>query len=201
MAKSLGNFFTLRDLLERGYRPRAIRYLLLSVHYRQSLNFTFAGLDQAAASIERLTDFVRRVKELPEGGVADPWLADRSRGAREEFDAALDDDLNTSRALAAVFEWVREANRAMDEGRAGSADRPVLEGMLAAFDAIYDVLSPDPEELRLDAEIETLIEERETARRARDWSRADALRGRLEELGILVEDTPGGPRWKRSSAP
>ena len=198
MAKSLGNFFTLRDLLKRGYRPRAIRYLLLSVHYRQQLNFTFAGLDQAAASIERLSDFVRRVSELPAGDAPSAELAERSRRAGEEFDAALDDDLNTSRALAAVFDWVRDANRAFDAGRASAADRPALEAVLARFDAVYDVLTPDPEELRLDAGIQALIDERETARRERDWGRADALRGQLEELGILVEDTPGGPRWKRS---
>jgi cysteinyl-tRNA synthetase len=199
MAKSLGNFFTLRDLLERGYRPRAIRYLLLSVHYRQQLNFTFAGLDQAAASIERLSDFVRRVEELPPGEAPDADLAERSLRAREAFDEALDDDLNTSRALAAVFEWVRDANRAMDEGRASAADRPALETVLEAFDAVYDVLTPDPDEIRLEQGVRDLIDEREAARRERDWGRADALRGRLEELGILVEDTPAGPRWKRSS--
>ncbi|HEY7471166.1 MAG TPA: cysteine--tRNA ligase [Gemmatimonadota bacterium] len=199
MAKSLGNFFTLRDLLERGYRPRAIRYLLLSVHYRQQLNFTFAGLDQAAASIERLSDFVRRLDELPADGAPSPDLSERSRRARAEFDAALDDDLNTSRALGAVFEWVRDVNRALDEGRAGTADRPALEEVLRAFDAIYDVLTPDPEELELEAGIEALIAEREEARRDKDWGRADVLRGRLAELGITVEDTPGGPRWKRST--
>ncbi len=198
MAKSLGNFFTLRDLLERGYRPRAIRYLLLSVHYRQQLNFTFAGLDQAAASIERLSDFVRRVEELPPGAAPVEELAARSHRAREAFEEALDDDLNTSRALAAVFEWVRDANRAIDEGRASAADRPALEAVLEAFDAVYDVLTPDAEELRLDEGIQALIDEREAARRERDWNRADALRGRLEELGIVVEDTPAGPRWKRS---
>ena len=198
MAKSLGNFFTLRDLLESGYRPRAIRYLLLSVHYRQQLNFTFAGLDQAAASIERLSDFVRRGEEVPPGAAPVEELAARSRRALEAFAEALDDDLNTSRALAAVFEWVRDANRAIDEGRASAADRPDLEAVLEAFDAVYDVLTPDAEELRLDAGIQALIDEREAARRERDWSRADTLRGRLEELGILVEDTPAGPRWKRS---
>jgi cysteinyl-tRNA synthetase len=199
MAKSLGNFFTLRDLLERGYAPRAIRYLLLSVHYRQQLNFTFAGLDQAAASIERLSDFVRRLEELPPGGEPDPELAARSRRAREAFDAALDDDLNTSRALGVVFEWLRDVNRALDSGRAGAADRPVLNEVLAAFDAVYDVLILDPGELGVDAEVEALIAEREAARRDRDWERADELRDRLVERGIQLEDTPAGPRWKRSA--
>ena len=200
MAKSLGNFFTLRDLLERGHRPRAIRYLLLSVHYRQQLNFTFAGLDQAAASIERLSDLVHRLEELPPGATPNSELAERSRRARAEFDAALDDDLNTSRALGAMFEWVRDVNRALDEGRASAADRRGLEEVLGAFDAVYDVLRPDPEELELEAGIEALIAEREEARREKDWGRADVLRGRLAELGITVEDTPGGPRWKRSAA-
>jgi cysteinyl-tRNA synthetase len=199
MAKSLGNFFTLRDLLEREYRPRAIRYLLLSVHYRQQLNFTFAGLEQAAASIERLSDFVRRLEELAPGGAPNPELADRSRGAREEFEAALDDDLNTSRALGVVFEWLRDVNRALDEGRASAADRPALAEVLSTFDAVYDVLTPDPGELGVDAGIEALIAEREAARRDRDWGRADELRDRLAELGILLEDTPAGPRWKRAA--
>jgi cysteinyl-tRNA synthetase len=199
MAKSLGNFFTLRDLVERGYAPRAIRYLLLSVHYRQQLNFTFAGLDQAAASIERLAAFARRLEELPGDGEPDPELTERSARARREFDAALDDDLNTSRALGVVFEWVRDANRALDEGRGSGADRPALQRVLAAFDAVYAVLTSDPAELRLDAGVEALIAEREAARRERDWARADALRDRLADLGIVLEDTPAGPRWKRSA--
>ena len=199
MSKSLGNFYTLRDVLERGWAPRAVRYLLLSVHYRQQLNFTFAGLEQAAASIERLSDFVRRLEELPAGDEPSPELAERSRLAREAFGAALDDDLNTSRALGVIFEWVRDVNRAVDEGRATAADRPALIGVLEAFDAIYDVLESDSGDRELDAEIEALIEERERARRERDWARADELRGRLAERGIVVEDTPRGPRWKRAA--
>jgi cysteinyl-tRNA synthetase len=199
MAKSLGNFFTLRDLVERGYPTRAIRYLLLSVHYRQQLNFTFAGLDQATASIERLTAFARRLEELPGDGEQDPELTERSDRARRELDAALDDDLNTSRALGAVFEWVRDVNRALDEGRGTGADRPTLERVLATFEAVYAVLTPDPAELRVDAGVEALIAEREAARRERDWARADALRDRLADLGIVLEDTPAGPRWKRSA--
>jgi cysteinyl-tRNA synthetase len=200
MAKSLGNFFTLRDLLERGFPPRAIRYLLLSVHYRQQLNFTFAGLEQAAASIERLSDFVRRLEDLPPGaGDPDPRLGERSEEAGAAFAAALDDDLNTSRALGVVFEWVRDVNRALDAGRASAADRAGLQAVLDAFDAVYDVLRPDPAERTLEAGVEALIAEREAARGARDWQRADALRDRLAELGIVLEDTPAGPRWKRSA--
>lgn len=196
MAKSLGNFFTLRDVLERGHRPRAIRYLLLSVHYRSQLNFTFAGLEQAAASLERLADFIARLDTLPGDGEPDATMGDRTRRARAEFDAALDDDLNTSRALGAVFEWIRDVNRAMDEGRATAADRPGLQEMLGAFDRIYDVLTPDPVETQLSAEIASLIAEREVAREERDWARADAIRKELASRGVVLEDTPHGVRWK-----
>ena len=197
MAKSLGNFFTLRDLLERGYRPRVVRYLLLSAHYRTQLNFTFEGLDQAAAALERLGDFADRLEALPEGEHPDEELAERTQEAREAFDAALDDDLNSSRALAAVFEWVRDVNRAIDEERATRADRPEIEAFLGWFDRIYDVLEPDPEEAEVSDEIEALIAEREAARADRDWERADEIRDELAERGIQLEDTPQGVRWKR----
>jgi cysteinyl-tRNA synthetase len=198
MAKSLGNFFTLRDVMERGYRAHAIRYLLLSVHYRSPVNFTFAGLEQAAASLERLGDFAARLEALPADGGPGTGVAERTGRARSDFDAALDDDLNSSRALGVVFEWLRDINRAIDEGRVTAADRPALEGMLGAFDRVYDVLRPDPAETELSGEVESLIAEREAARRERDWARADAIRDDLAARGVVLEDTPQGVRWKLS---
>jgi cysteinyl-tRNA synthetase len=197
MAKSLGNFYTLRDLLDRGYRPRVIRYLLLSVHYRSQLNFTFAGLDQAAAALERLADFMDRLQQLPAGEAPNDELVRRTQRAAAEFDSALDDDLNSSRALAAVFEWVRDVNRALDAGQATTADRDQLGGFLDTFDAIYDVLTPDPGEAEISADIEALIAAREAARQAGDYMRADAIREELAGRGVVLEDTAQGVRWKK----
>ncbi len=197
MAKSLRNFFTLRDLLERGVSVRAVRYLLLSTHYRTQQNFTLEALEQAGTALGRLTDFAARVAELEPDGAPGAEVAERTRAARQAFDEALDDDLNTSRALATVFDLVRDVNRALDEGRAGGGDRPELEGFLAHFDAIYDVLRPDHEEAALSAEIEALIAAREAARAARDFARADTIRDELAGRGIVLEDTPRGVRWKR----
>ena len=198
MSKSLGNYFTLRDVLEKGYAPEAIRYLLASVPYRKSLNFTFDGLKSAATSIDRLRNFKLRLEtDQFREGVNEQLIA-RTAAAGQAFAGSLNDDLNTAEALAAVFEYVRDANSAMDarEFRAGNT-AAALE-FLARFDSIFDVLEPTAQAGQLtDATVEALIEERTAAKKAKNFARADQIRHELLDLGIILEDTKSGVRWKR----
>jgi cysteinyl-tRNA synthetase len=198
MSKSLGNYFTLRDVLEKGYQPEAIRYLLASVPYRKSLNFTFDGLKSAATAIDRLRNFKLRLEtdKFPEG--ANQQLAARTGAADRSFTDSLNDDLNTAEALAAVFEYVRDANSAMDSGDFRAGNVAAALAFLARFDAIFDVLKPTVQDGQLtDAAVEALVEERNAAKRAKDFARADQVRRQLLEQGIVLEDTKSGVRWKR----
>jgi len=198
MAKSLGNYFTLRDLIGRGYRPEAIRYLLASVPYRKSLNFTFDGLQAAQMAIERLRNFKLRLDtdKLPEG--SNDQAAARTEAAAQAFVASLDDDLNTAEALAAVFEYARDANSAMDAGQFGAGNRAAAERFFEQFDAVFDVLKPSGASAgNDDSKIETLLAERTAAKKARDFARADQIRDELLAQGIILEDTKSGVRWKR----
>ena len=190
MSKSLGNFYTLRDLLARGHSPLAIRYLLLSSHYRTPLNFTLDGLDAAAKAVARINDFAARLDEAPDAGPG-PDVAPICEEARSAFAAALDDDLNVSNALAAVFDFMHAVNRLELTAAAAAPVRDTV----AWFDQILDVL--EAREETLDDEIERLIEERQAARKARDFARADAIRDQLHQRGIALEDTPQGVRWRR----
>jgi len=198
MSKSLGNFITLRDLLGQGNKPEAIRYLLSSVPYRKKLNFTYDSLEAAGTAIERLRNFKLRLEtgRFPAG--ANEYLIERTTQALKQFEESLDDDLNTAEALAAVFEFVREANTAMDAGdfRAENV-APALDS-LARFDSIFDVLRPSAEAVSiLDSEIEALIAERNQTRKVKNFARADEIRRQLLERGIILEDTKEGVRWKR----
>ncbi len=198
MSKSLGNFYTLRDLLEKGYSPEAIRYLLTTTPYRKQLNFTFDGLKAAATSIERLRNFQHRLsgEHLEEG--LNEALETRVQAAAKKFDDGLDGDLNTAEAAAAVFEYIREANTAMDAKQFLQANRPGAIGLLGSFDAIFDVLKPGAAAGALsDAEIETAIAERQHARKTRQFARADMIRNELLAKGVVLEDTRDGVRWKR----
>jgi cysteinyl-tRNA synthetase len=195
MSKSKGNFFTVPDLVARGRRPGAIRYLLASAHYRKPLNFTFAGLDHAQAALERIHGFVARLSEAEgagPGGEAEAVCAE----AREAFSAALFDDLNTPEALAAVHNLVTRANRllaARSLTRHG-ADR--LRAELASMDTVFAVFLPEPGDA-LTADEQALFDARQDARKRGDFATADAARQKLETLGVILEDTPSGTRVKR----
>jgi cysteinyl-tRNA synthetase len=192
MSKSLGNFYTLRDLLEKGVKPKAIRYALLSIHYRQPLNFTFEGLYAAEQAVQRLTDFMQRLPTAQgEGFDVQPLMTE----TQQRFEDALDDDLNISGALGAVFEMVRAVNRAMAHHQLSATGAELVATLMRRFDTVLGLLPA--EQPPLEREVETLMEERQRARQARDFARADALRAQIQERGYVVEDTPQGPRLKR----
>ncbi|PWB77423.1 MAG: cysteine--tRNA ligase [Holophagae bacterium] len=200
MAKSLGNFFTLRDLLERGYDPLAIRYLLISVPYRQKLNFTFDGLHAATQALERITNTLRRLAHSPASAGVGALAPEQVAAFRERFRAALADDLNTARALAELHDLLRAANTALDGGGISGTVRDDLEQAIAEVDAALGVVpTAAPAATNGDAEVAGLVEERTAARAARDFARADAIRARLAELGVAIEDTPHGTVWHRKS--
>jgi cysteinyl-tRNA synthetase len=196
MSKSAGNFFTLRDLLERGYAALPIRYLLVSVPYRQKLNFTFEGLRGAGAAVDRIANTLRRLAHTPPIGGDGHLPAEELDRFREEFDRALADDLNTARALAALHTLLTRVNHALDSG--GVAER-VRGAFGEAIDHVRAVLNVVPATATDDdAEIETLVSARAAARAARDFSRADRIRSQLAERGVVLEDTPHGTIWRRT---
>ncbi len=226
MSKSEGNFYTLRDLLLKGYRASAIRFLLLSVPYRHQMNFTFDGLTESANAIERLRTFARRMQAasreagLPEQGsnTLDAAVAEK----RAAYHAALANDLNTAEARAAVFDVVRAVNIALDNHTFGKSNLPRIQQLLADFDAVFDVLTDRDAAISSAAvewahgegrtdiaaellvaesisetEIEALIAERTDARKRRNFARGDAIRKELADKGVLIEDGKSGVTWKR----
>jgi cysteinyl-tRNA synthetase len=197
MAKSLGNFYTLRDLLAKGHDPLAIRYLLISVPYRQKLNFTFDGLHAAAAGIERIGNTLRRLLHTPPVD-GDGDLSTATVGAfLDEFDAGLADDLNTAQALAALHTLLTRINQALDGGGIAEATRSRLDAAFARVGAVLGIVPSGGGVESPDAEVDALIAKRDAARTARDFARADAIRQQLTEMGIVLEDTPHGTVWHR----
>lgn len=226
MSKSLGNFFTLRDLVLKGYKPSSIRYLLSSVPYRHQLNFTFGGLQQAAASVERLRNFQQRLAtgNFPEG--SNPSMTNLAEETRKRIHEALSDDLNTAQAQAAIFEMVRLANAAIDSGEMNKDDVAPLLSTLKQFDEIFAILKDDDaakmqhvadwarsdgrekdisrellEALRSvalsDDRVEAEISRMSAERSKKNYSASDAIRAALTAQGILIEQTKEGIRWRR----
>ena len=198
MSKSLGNYYTLRDLFAKGYSPEAIRYLLASVPYRKQLNFTFEGLKSAATAIDRLRNFKLRLETDRFADGVNDQLAARTAAASKGFSDSLNDDLNTAEALAAAFEFVRDVNSAMDAGEFRAGNVAAALAFLQQFDSIFDVLAPTEQTNSiLDSVIESMIEARTAAKKAKNFARADQIREQLLEAGIILEDTKSGVRWKR----
>ena len=226
MSKSSGNFFTLRDLVLKGYKPSSIRYLLASVPYRNQLNFTFDGLQQAAASVDRLRNFELRLKSGKFDSGSDLNIRQLAEDAGKRLREALEDDLNTAQAQAAIFDMVRTANAAIDSGELKGEDVPVLRSVLGKFDEIFAVLKDDdlPKMQRImewakaegrekdispelrdllasaslsDEQVEERIAAMKAARHAKDFATSDAIRAELTAKGILIEQTKDGVRWRR----
>jgi cysteinyl-tRNA synthetase len=206
MSKSLGNFFTLRDLLAKGFTGREIRYLLLTAHYRETFNFTFEGLQGARTALARIDECLNKLHEIanqpltrpadtlpPQGGERDG-----ARGASKlipNFSAALDNDLNISAAWAVVFEWVREMNKRIADNSLSAADAAAA---LTAWNKVDSVLGIGKSgEIEVPAELNTLLEARQAARKAKDFKRADAIRDELKAKGWVIEDTTKGPKLKK----
>jgi cysteinyl-tRNA synthetase len=222
MSKSLGNFYTLRDLLVMGHKASSIRYLLASVPYTRQLNFTFDGLKQAAQSVERLRNFKLRLDSGKFESGSSPKFAELAQQTKAKMQAGLEDDMNTAVALAAVFDMVREVNAAADADELKQGDVAPLLFVLESFDEIFDVIRDgDAEKSRSamewaksvgkisaeqaaalehslsDAQVEALIADRNQAKRSRDFAKSDAIREQLAAGGVTLEDTKDGIRWKR----
>jgi cysteinyl-tRNA synthetase len=223
MSKSEGNFYTLRDLLLKGYKASAIRLALISVPYRHQLNFTFDGLTEATNAIERLRTFHQRLTAATLAPGENLALQQTAHNAKESYLAALSNDLNTAEARAPIFDLVRAANTAIDQGQLLAGDREAILAVLASFDAVFDVIEDrDAEPTRralewaaqsgrenevtpellarqalTDEAIEALVAERTQAKKQRNFARADQIRNDLAAQGVVLEDSREGIRWKR----
>jgi cysteinyl-tRNA synthetase len=200
MSKSLGNTYTIPDVVAKGYRPSAVRYLLLSSHYRKQLNFTWESLSEKEESLTRLMDFLSRAERVTADG-SHPDVAARIDEARSAFAEAMKSDLNTAGALGAMFELVRSLNSSIDKGAFGRGDLQAVQSAFDGFDKVLGILSlrraEDEQPPVPVAEIEQLIEDRRAARRRRDFAASDKIRDDLAARGIILEDSAAGTRWKR----
>jgi cysteinyl-tRNA synthetase len=199
MAKRFGNFYTLRDLLAKGYDPIAIRYLLLSTHYRQQFNFTFEGLEAAKAAVDRLRNFVRRLHDT-DGKDSKGKVAVLNAKLEACFGGSMDDDLDIGTALASLFDFVREVNNLLDANMVSKAEAAEVSRLIMQIDAVLGVIGEVKMQEALPAEIDALVQKREEARKAKNWKEADAIRTQLKAMGIVLEDTAQGVRWHKEKA-
>ncbi len=196
MAKSKGNFYTLRNLFDKGYDPTAIRYMLFSVHYRSPLNFTLEGLEAAKNAVERIQGFCRRVWVLDgRAEHIDPSITGRLDRAKKEFQVGLDDDLNMPASLASLHNLITDLNPKMEKGEINKTEGDLISKYIREIDGVLVILRK--EETKLHPEEETLVLKREAARKQKDFIKSDAIRKELEDRGIVIEDTPAGPRITR----
>ncbi|MDX1952807.1 MAG: cysteine--tRNA ligase [Verrucomicrobiota bacterium] len=191
MAKSLGNFFTLRDLVAKGFQGREVRFLLLAAHYRESFNFTLEGLHGARTALNRIDEQLLKLRELAGGekGTPNPQVM-------AQFTELMDDDLNVSGAWGSLFEWVRDTNRLISESRFLPHDAANALATWEQIDAVFAILKKAETE-EVPQELIDLLEQRQTARKAKDFKRSDAIRDELKAKGWVIEDTPKGPRLKK----
>jgi cysteinyl-tRNA synthetase len=196
MSKSKGNYYTFRDLTAKGFTPAGIRYFLLSVPFRKQINFTFDALRGAEKTVAGLRDFRARLEEAKTVAGCNERVAAAAARAVEQFEAGMDDDLNTSVALAAVHDLTREVNTALSRGGVRADDQRAALRAIDRIDGVLNVFG-DHEPQLLEEEIQKLIDDRQEARHRRDFKRADEIRDELTQRGIILEDTKDGVRWKR----
>ena len=197
MSKSLGNFYTLRDLLKKGYTGPQVRYMLLQTHYKTQLNFTFAGLDAVKGSLERLQDFIYRLHEIRSdtaSGLVDPLLTEATKNFRQ----SLGDDLNISSALAALFDLVRHINALCDANRVSRQEAGKTIQMLKEFNQVLGVLNFEPAQPQIPKELQDALAQRIEARKQKNWALADSLRDFISSRGYSIEDGANGARLKKN---
>ena len=200
MAKRLGNFYTLRDLLAKGYDPIAIRYLLMSTHYRQQFNFTFEGLDSAKGAVDRLRNLVRRLHDVEGDKDSKGTVATLTAKLEACFGGSMDEDLDIGTALASLFDFVREINNLLDANMMSKFEASEVGGLMMLLDEVLGVIGKVEVEEALTADIDAMVQRREAARKAKNWKEADEIRSQLKAMGIVLEDTAQGVRWHKEKS-
>jgi cysteinyl-tRNA synthetase len=195
MAKRFGNYYTLRDLIVKGYDSKVVRYLLMSNHYRQQFNFTSEGLEAAKSAVDRLTNLMYRLRNADGKGYGEKITLLMNR-VQNDFGEAMDDDLNIGVALASLFDFVREANNLLNDNMLNREEADEVYKLMANFDKVLGVIGEVDKEQKLSKEAEGLIGKREEARKAKDWKTADEIREQLKAMGVMIEDTSQGVKWR-----